>query len=145
MSAETATTRDRQHVAFGTLAKRGLAAVLAAVVVNVAVTLIADAAGVAPNLDPLSVGPVALFTALGVVGATITYGVLDRLVTDPDRAFTAVAVVVLVLSWVPDAVFAPTLPGATTAGVVVLGFMHLTTAVVAVVVLTDRYAPAWLD
>lgn len=144
MSTETATTPDRQRVGLGTLAKRGLAAILVADVVNAAITLTADAAGVAPNLDPLSYEPVLLFTTIGVLGATLVYGVLDRFLADPDRTFIIVAAVVLILSWIPDAVYAPTLPGGTTVGAVTLAAMHLTAAVIAVATLTDRYAPAWL-
>ncbi len=142
MSTETAAARDRQRAGLGTLARRGLVAVVVADAVNAAVVFAADAAGVAPNLDPLSYGPVLLFTTLGVVGATIAYGLLDRFVANPDRTFTLVAAVVLVLSWIPDALFVPAMPGGTAAGAAVLAFMHLTAAVVAVAALTDRYAPA---
>lgn len=142
MSTETATAPDRQHVGLGTLAKRGLVAVLVADVVNAAITFAAITAGIAPNLDPLSYGPVLFFTTIGMVGATLIYGTLDRFVADPDRVFVAVAAVVLVLSWIPDATAVPSMPGGTTAGAAVLALMHLTAAVVAVVVLTDRYGPA---
>jgi len=139
MSTETATTADRQHVGLGTLAKRGLVAVLVADVVNAAITFAAIAAGVAPDLDPLSYGPVLFFTTIGTVGAALVYGALDRFVADPDRTFTIVAAVVLVLSWIPDVTAVPSMPGGTAAGAAVLALMHLTAAVVAVAFLTDRY------
>ena len=101
MSTETVPARDRQRVGLGTLAKRGLVAVVVAGVLDAAIVFAADAAGVAPNLDPLSYGPVLRFTTLGVVGATLVYGLLDRLAANPDRTFTVVAAVVLVLSWIP--------------------------------------------
>jgi hypothetical protein len=126
------------HVDGRTLARRALVALVGAVVVNLLVTVLAGVAGVAPGLDPLNVGPVALFTAIGVVGATVVYAALTRFVDDPNRTFTIVAAVVLVLSFVPDVVVAPTLPGATTAGVVVLAVLHVTTAVVCVLALTGR-------
>ncbi|WP_436927900.1 DUF6069 family protein [Halosimplex amylolyticum] len=141
MSAERATGRDRQTLTPGELGKRGLVAVAVATAVNAGLTLATDLAGVAPGFDPLSVGPVVVFTAVGVTGAAITYALLDRLLADPDRAFVVVAAVVLVVSWVPDTTYAPTLPGATTAGVALLALLHLTAAVVAVAVLTDRYTP----
>ena len=105
--------------------------------VNVVIVVAADAARVAPTLEPLSTGPVVLFTALGVVGATVVYGVLARFRETPDRLFTGIAAVVLVLSLIPDVTYAPTLPGATTLGVTVLAIMHVTAALVAVAVLTD--------
>lgn len=142
MSTETATTPDRQHVGLGTLAKRGLVAVVVADAVNVVVTFTAITAGIASNLDPLSYGPVLFFTTIGMVGATLVYGVLDRFLADPDRTFAVVAAVVLVLSWIPDATVVPAMPGGTAAGAAVLALMHLSTAVVAVVVLTDRYGSA---
>lgn len=137
-TAEEATGSGR--VGGRTLARRSLVAFVGAVVVNLVVTVVAGVAGIAPDLDPLSVGPVALFTAVGVVGAVGAYAALTRFVDDPDRTFTLVAGVVLVLSFVPDVVVAPALPGATTAGVAVLALLHVTTAVLCVLVLTGRVA-----
>jgi|GEM_PF-567686 len=145
MSTETATAADRQHLGLETIAKRGGAAVLVAGVVNVVITFAAITAGVAPALDPLSYGPVLLFTTVGVAGATVVYALLDRFVANPDRTFTLLAAVVLVLSWVPDALFVPAMPGGTVTGAITLAAMHLTTAAVAVAALTSRYGPAMLE
>jgi Na+-driven multidrug efflux pump len=46
------------------------------------------------------------------------------------------AAVVLVLSWIPDVTFIPTVPGATTGGVVVLIVLHATTAAICYASLT---------
>jgi len=140
MDTQTETSDVSSRVGVGGLARRGGIALGLAVLVNVAIVFAADAAGIAPILDPLSTGPVVLFTALGVVGATIVYGVLARFRAEPDRLFALVAAVVLVLSLIPDATYAPTLPGATTLGVTVLAVMHVTAALVAVAVLTDLVA-----
>ncbi|MFD1588008.1 DUF6069 family protein [Halorientalis brevis] len=137
MDAQTETGDVSSTAGVGSLARRGGIALGLAVLVNVAIVVAADAAGVAPTLDPLSTGPVVLFTALGVVGATVVYGVLARFRAEPDRLFTGIAAVVLVLSLIPDVTYAPTLPGATTLGVTVLAIMHVTAALVAVAVLTD--------
>jgi len=136
---------DRQHVGLGTIAKRGGAAVLVADVVNVVIAFVAITAGVAPNLDPLSYGPVLLFTTLGVAGATVVYALLDRFVANADRTFTLLAAGVLVLSWIPDALFVLAMPGGTAAGAITLAAMHLTTAAVAVAALTSRFGPAMLE
>jgi len=109
-------------------------------VVNVALVFLADLGAVAPGLEPLSYGPVVLFTSLGVVGAAVVYAALTRFVGNPNRAFTVVAVVVALVSLVPDALFVPTLPGATTLGAVALAVMHLTTAAACIVFLTGRPA-----
>jgi hypothetical protein len=121
-------------------ARRGAVALGVSVVVNLIVVYLAAMAGIAPSLEPLSYGPVMVFTTLGVVGATVVYALLHRFVADPDRVFVGVAALVLLLSWLPNVTYAPGLPGATTGGLLVLAVMHLTAAVVSVVVLTDYVA-----
>lgn len=137
MDTQSETAGVDSTVSRSDLARRGGIAVVLAVAVNAALVLLADAAGIAPTLEPLSTGPVVVFTVLGVVGATLVYGLLARYRAAPDREFAIVAAVVLLLSLIPDVTYAPTLPGATTAGVVVLSVMHVTAAVVAVAALTD--------
>lgn len=137
MDTQTETGAGVRAISRSDLARRGGIALVLANAVNVAIVLAAESAMIAPHLEPLSTGPVVVFTSLGVVGATVVYGLLARFRTDPDRLFTIVAAVVLVLSLIPDATYAPTLPGATTLGVVLLAIMHVTAALVAVVVLTD--------
>src|ERR1700712_3418076 len=53
-------------------------------------------------LNALSVGSVMMFTVIGVGGATIAYALLRRFVKQPDSAFVALAVVVLLVSLIPD-------------------------------------------
>jgi len=114
MSTETATTyRSPARRTLERSPNEGARAVLVADVVNVVIAFVAITAGVAPNLDPLSYGPVLLFTTLGVAGATVVYALLDRFVANADRTFTLLAAGVLVLSWIPDALFVPAMPGGT--------------------------------
>ena len=120
-----------------TLVRQGMLALAVSLAANGALVFGSGIAGIAPDLDPLNYGPVVLFTSLGVVGATLVYAALDRFTDRPDRTFTIIAVVVALLSLVPDAVFVPQLPGATTLGAVVLAVMHLTTAAACIVFLTD--------
>ena len=122
----------------GALARRGTVALVLAWMVNVAMVFGAEFAEIAPLLEPLAVGPVVVVTALSVVGATVVYGLLSRERRNPDKQFTAIAAVVLVLSFLPSVFHAPTLADSTTAGVALLAAMHVTTAVVCVAVLTDR-------
>jgi len=119
------------------LARRGTVALVLAAVVNVALVFGAEFAEIAPLLEPLAVGPVLVVTTLGVVGATAVYGLLSRSRENPDRAFTLVAAVALLLSFLPSAFHVPNLPDSTTLGVALLAAMHVTTAVACVAVLTD--------
>ena len=137
MDIQSRTAEFASPVDVGELARRGAVALVLAAVVNVGLVYAAEFAMIAPLLEPLSVGPVLVVTTLGVVGATVVYGLLSRSRDSPDRLFVGIATVVLLLSLLPDVFYAPTLPDATTAGVVVLSVMHVTTAVVCVTVLTD--------
>lgn len=124
------------------LVARGSVALVLALVVNGLVTFAAGVAGVAPGLEELSYGSVFMLTTAGVVGATATYGLLALLFDDPDLPFVAVAAVVLLVSLIPDFTFIPDQPGGSLAAGVVLGTMHVTTAVIAVAALTGRLAPS---
>jgi hypothetical protein len=79
-----------------------------------------------------SVGP---YTAAGIVLAGVVYAVLRRVVHDADRVYVRIAIVVLVLSWIPDvALLFINEPGATVLAVASLMVMH---AVAAAIVVTS--------
>jgi hypothetical protein len=137
MSTTTETVGSVRTHSLGVVARRGGAALAVAVVVNLVLTFLAETAAIAPELAHLSYGRIALFTAAGVVGATLVYGALTRTVEDPDRTFTIIAVVVAVLSVVPTALVIPTQPGATTLGTATLAFMHAPPAAASILFLTD--------
>jgi hypothetical protein len=87
---------------------------------------------VSPDFPPFQ-GPVAPYTAGGVVLAGVAYAVLQRFVRDPARVYIRVAVVVLALSWIPDvALLFINEPGATLPAVASLMVMHLVTAAIVV-------------
>ena len=111
---------------------RGIAAVVLSVVVNAGLVSLAVAAGIAPGFRPLAVAPVAIFSAVGAIGALVVYLALGRFTASPDRLFRAVAVVVLLLSFVPDVALLFVDEAATVAGVVVLMMMHATVAAICV-------------
>jgi hypothetical protein len=119
-------------VGAGSLTMRGGLAVVLGCLTNAILVLVLDALGVAPGFRPISVPPVVLFSAIGTAGATITYGVLRRFSDTPDATFLRVAVVVLLLSLLPDLALLDRDPSATVIGVVALMFMHVVVAAVSV-------------
>lgn len=141
MGTDAARRRDRERVPAWPLAKRGFTAACVAIIVNAALSLGADAAGIAPDLAPLSVGPVVRWTVAGVAGATVVYWLLDRSAAATERTFRRVAAAVLVVSAVATVLYVSTLSGATQAGALVLALMHLTTAAVAVAVIGATFGP----
>jgi hypothetical protein len=111
---------------------RGGLAVVLCLLANVVLVFGANALDVAPGLRALSVPPVAFLSAVGAGGATVVYWLVGRYATDGDRTFVRVAVVVLLLSFVPDAALLVNDPTATPLGVVVLAAMHVVVAAVSV-------------
>jgi hypothetical protein len=120
------------------LAKRGGIAAVLSVVANLVVLQAVLVPELVQGFEPLNVGPVAIFSVLGAVGATVAYGVVDRLSETPDRTFVVVAAVVLLVSFVPDVLMLQADPAATAPAVAVLMFMHVVVAVACVVSLTGR-------
>lgn len=130
--SETA-RRTAQPVGLGTVAKRGAVAVVLSIVANAIVLFLArDVLTVAPGFDPIDWTPVVLFTTIGAIAATAVYGATTRLSAIPDRRFTQIAAVALLLSFVPDVGLLLVDPAATLPGVLVLMFMHVVVAVVCV-------------
>jgi divalent metal cation (Fe/Co/Zn/Cd) transporter len=84
---------------------------------------------------------VALFTAFGAVGATVVYGAIHGRSETPDRTFSLVAAVALVLSLIPDIGLIQSDPSVTVGVGVVLMVLHVTTAVACVALLIDRLSP----
>ena len=105
---------------------------------NAAVLTGALALDVAPGFRALAWPPVMLLTVGGALGAVAAYWVLSRVSETPDRHFTLLAAVLLVVSFVPDLVLLSADPAATVAGVVVLMVMHVTVAAACVGALTRR-------
>ena len=77
---------------------------------------------------PVTIVPVVASTVVALVVATIVYSILNRFTGNPNRWFTIVAVVLLVVSFASPL----TLPGAPTMMIVVLEAMHLVAGVAAI-------------
>ena len=101
-----------------------------------------QAFAVSPDFEPFQ-GTVAPYTAGGVLLAGVVFAVLRRFVRDADRVYVRLAVVALVLSWIPDvALLVIHDPGATVPGVASLMVMHAVTAAIVVTLLVRIARPA---
>ncbi|MGH2618292.1 MAG: DUF6069 family protein [Thermomicrobiales bacterium] len=123
----------------GRFALAGLGTIVAAVLANLLVYAVGSVVvGYDPRFVVLAnvVGTV-LFTVIPAVVAVLLYAALLRIAGNPARVFTGIAVVVLVLSLIPDITYIPTVPGASTGQTAVLMLMHVVAAVVIVGMLTN--------
>lgn len=111
-----------------------LAAVVAAVV-NAIIFALVNAAGsdvLLASGQALGLGPVVFRSIVGGAGAALVYALLGQVARRPIRLFAIVAAVVLVLSFaMPFAI-----PGAGAGYIAVLNLLHVTTAAIAVGMLT---------
>ena len=122
---------------------RAATAVVGAILANLAVwwlgvTFVDVPSGFPPLDGP---GPTIFFTAVGAVGAVVVYKLVSAFSSSPDSVFRGIAVVVLLLSFVPDAWLLSAggreaVPGATAPAVAVLATMHVVAAVIIVAALT---------
>ncbi len=129
----------KSGVSLGRLARVGGLAVVLAVVVNIVIRTVAvSLLGIGEGFLPLGVGPTVVFTVAGMVGAVAVFGLILRFAGRPVRLFRRVALAVLLVSLVPDAMmlFSGYMPGATVAGVFTLMVEHVVSWAVAVGVLT---------
>jgi hypothetical protein len=127
-------------VSRGQLVLVGLGTVFAAVLANLLVYFIGS---VVVGYDPKFViladaSGTILFTVVPAVVAVLLFVALMRFTRNPARIFTNIAVVVLILSLIPDLIYIPSVPGATTGQTAVLMVMHVVAAVVIVSVLTTQ-------
>lgn len=143
MSSVAITTGIRaksRSVTRGRFALFGLATVIAATVANVLVYYLGAATiGYDPSFVILqNAGGAIFFTIPAAIIAVALYAVLLRTTKRPERTFTIISAVVLVLSIVPDITYIPTVEGSTNGQTAVLILMHIAAAAVIVGMLT-RY------
>jgi hypothetical protein len=117
----------------------GLLVIVVATVVNIVLALGATTlfAGLAA-FSPLGTGTIGLFTFVGALGAVIVFALLGRFAQRPIHLFRIAAVIVLMLSLIPDILLLvqPVFPSTTLAGVAVLMLLHIVTAAICVSMLT---------
>jgi hypothetical protein len=138
VDATTSAPRESRVIDWGRFALVGVGTVVAAVIANVLVYFIGSAfVAYNPQFVVLSnVSPTIIFTVVPAIVAVVLYALLLRFTTNPARIFTIAAVVVLVVSLIPDLTYIPTVPGATGGQTAVLMVMHIVAAVVIVSMLT---------
>lgn len=129
---------DTNPVATRELATRGLGASVIALAVNFALGWVALSQDLVESTEFFQYPAIAVWTLLGMAGATIIYGVLTRRSVAPDRTFVRVAVVVLLLSFLPDIGLAFADESVTTSEAIGLMILHVPPAIVAVMTLPER-------
>ena len=118
-------------------------ALVVAIPLDLAIQALArQAFAVSPEFEPFQ-GTVAPYTAGGIVLAGVAYAVLQRFFRDADRVYVRLAILALVLSWIPDvALLVINEPGATVPVVASLMLMHAFAAAVVVTSLVKIAGPA---
>lgn len=120
------------------LAKRGGIALILSLVVNYTLLTVVLQLELVASYEHLAYPPVTVWTTVGVVGATIVYGLLHRWSDTPDRTFVRVAIAVLLLSFIPDGALLVYDEAATVGAVTVLAILHIPPAVACIAALTGR-------
>src|SRR5918995_1303390 len=129
-----------RSLSWGRYALISLATVVAAVLANVLVYFIGSAV---VGYDPLfivlaNVSATILFTVVPAIVAVLFYAILMRFTSNPARIFTNIAIVVLILSLIPDLTYIPSVPGASSGQTAILMVMHVVAAAVIVSILTTQ-------
>ena len=135
----TATTQssstDRNAVSLRTALTTGAVAGVLAAVVNVVISAVARSAfDVSSDFQPLTPGPIVMWTILGALIGAAGWRLFVNRSADSRALLNKLVPTVVVLSFIPDVVLLATdaMPGTTTAAVLSLMFMHLVTAVIVV-------------
>jgi hypothetical protein len=138
LSVSSAAPVAPRAVGRGRFALVGLGTVAAAVLANLLVYALGSAVvGYDPQFVVLAnASGTILFTVVPAIAAVLLYAALVRFTSNPARIFTNIAVVVLVLSLIPDLTYIPSVPGATSGQTAILMLMHVVAAVVIVSTLT---------
>jgi hypothetical protein len=139
MASTVTSTQPAERVALNRLLWVGPLAILVATIANVVIQQIAVAVlQPDPAFMPLTLMPPIIFTVVGVLGAVIVYALAGRFSRQPVRLFQRIALITLLVSFVPDIMMAITgfNPGTTVANVVVLMLMHVVAWLIAVGMLT---------
>jgi hypothetical protein len=139
MASVTSAAQPTARVSFSRLLWVGPLAIVAATVANVILQQLAVAVlRPDPAFMPLTLMSPIVFTVVGVLGAVIVYALVGRFARNPVPLFRRIALITLVISFIPDILMLVTgfNPGTTLANVVVLMLMHVVAWAIAVGMLT---------
>ncbi|MFO7169052.1 MAG: DUF6069 family protein [Chloroflexota bacterium] len=128
-----------ERVAFNKLLWVGPLAIIASIVANLIIQQIAAAVlRPDPAFLPLTPPPTIAFTFFGVLGAVLVYALVGRFARQPIALFRRIALVVLLISFIPDILMLITgfNPGTTPANVAALMLMHVVAWAISVRLLT---------
>jgi hypothetical protein len=117
----------------------GASLALVATLANVGVAMASRSwLQVPAGFQPLTLPFVATFTVIGMIAATVVFAWTAQTQPNPIGTFVAIAVVGLVLSWLPDIAIGLMgfIPGTTVAGILSLMALHVVAAACAVAILT---------
>ena len=93
---------NAHRISTGRIAGFGLLAIALAVIANVIVlTIVVNVLGL-PEFGAMNPVMVVSLTAVGVLLATIVFAIVSRIAQNPTRVFSTIAVIALVLSFVPN-------------------------------------------
>jgi len=138
METALETEQPGEHVVLKRLWWAGPLTILAAILANMVIRLIAIAVlQPDPRFVPLQMGTPIVFTFFGVLGAVITFAFIGHFSSRPIWLFRRIAVVVLFLTYIPDTLMLMTgfNPGTTTANVLTLMLMHTVSWAICVLML----------
>ncbi len=126
----------------------GLLTIAAAIVANLVARFLVELVVPLPaEFPPLAYWAIALFTLLGVGLGVLVYALIGRFLARPNRVFTIVAVVALVLSVIPNlqmlsnpaaVPLPPGTPAPTPTAALTLMLFHVIAASVTIWMLTQR-------
>jgi hypothetical protein len=124
----------------------GLLAVVGSVIANwITLAVILAVTDLTTDFISLNYAPIGIFTTVGIVAATVVYYFVIHRAGKSIRTYWIIAMVAMVVSSIPNVIFAinpsaAPFPGATGTGFVALIVFHVVAALVSTVILT-RTAP----
>lgn len=132
-------TKQIQRVRYGRLWWIGLLIIVASIAGNLLVRAIAlPFITVPPEFLPLSTAlPTIFFSTLGAIAAVVVYAIVGRFTRQPGRIYLYIAVIALLLSFIPNILLlvdpeSAAFPGGNLGNVAVLIVQHVVSAVIAV-------------